>query len=123
MKINFFNYFLMYFRLKYFRFKNKSIEKYKSLRTVLIHIYIFLLQFYIVISHVVATYIISYALHMFFEAPWVSLTEFLSRRCKTHTFSSEMPQEGPMTEKPIKYSEKKRIANSKCVNTLEKGHY
>lgn len=60
---------------------------------------------------------------MFFEAPWLSLTDLLSRRCKARTFNSEMAKEGPMTEKPIKCSEKERITTTKCVNTLEKGHY
>ena len=74
-------------------------------------------------AHVVGTYIICYVFHMFFEAPWISLTDLLSRRSKERTFNSEMPQEGPMTEKPLKYSEKTRVTTTKCVNTLEKGHY
>lgn len=77
--------------------------------------------FYIVISHVVGTYIVSYILHMFLEAPWLSLTDVISRRCKGRTFNSELPQEGIITEKPVKYSEKEHITITKCVNSLEKG--
>jgi hypothetical protein len=74
--------------------------------------------FYIVLSHVVGTYIVSYVLHLFFEAPFISLADVLGKRCKGRTFNSELPQE-PITEKPVKYSEKVRERN--CLNNLEKG--
>lgn len=83
-----------------------------------------LFQFYIVLSHAAGTYLVSYVLHMFFEAPFLSLTDVIARRCKGHTFNSEIPDLAPMTEKPVRYSgkvEKININSNNFVNSLEKG--
>lgn len=77
--------------------------------------------FYIVVSHVVGTYIVSYVLHLFFEAPWISLTDVLRRRSKGRTFNSELQQPETITEKPVRYSSKIGSSSKNCVNTLEKG--
>ncbi|CAL1293443.1 unnamed protein product [Larinioides sclopetarius] len=68
--------------------------------------------FYVVLNHVSGTLIISYILHIYFEAPFLSLTSVIRRRYKVRTLTNNLG------EKPIKFTEK----TAAWTDNSEKSH-
>ncbi|XP_054719488.1 nose resistant to fluoxetine protein 6-like [Uloborus diversus] len=87
------------------------------------HMFISQLEiFYVVLSYAAATYVVSYILHLFFEAPWISLSDVIRRRSNVKTFTCY--ENSAMTEKPVKNGEKPisiTVNNKNWMNSLEKG--
>nr|XP_042908306.1 nose resistant to fluoxetine protein 6 [Parasteatoda tepidariorum] len=60
--------------------------------------------FYEALTNMVATLVIAYILFMGFEAPFISLTQLLTKKFRNRLNSNDM--EPPITEKPIKFADK-----------------